>query len=197
MTKSKALPSAKVDEPDAAYRRILRWFFDYSDREISLTDLCTNTSTSKRVGNRVVSQLERIGFLNRSVFGRAWVLKANQQHPYFQQNKLPQTLMLLLPLYWTTFRELILHRAPGGKAVILFGSYRRGDDNAASDIDLAVEVPGNKEIQIVDLFKLPRLGYRENIWVRLHIFSRNKIDLNVFNSIANGIILEGFLEVRP
>jgi len=33
--------------------------------------------------------------------------------------------------------------------------------------------------------------------VHLHIFSRNKVDLNLFANISNGIILDGFLEVHP
>ena len=41
------------------------------------------------------------------------------------------------------------------------------------------------------------LGYRKNIKVNLHVFSRKHIDLNVFANIANGIVLNGFLEVRP
>ena len=41
------------------------------------------------------------------------------------------------------------------------------------------------------------IGYRKNVPVNVHVFSRNKIDLNLFANIANGIILEGFLEVRP
>jgi hypothetical protein len=30
----------------------------------------------------------------------------------------------------------------------------------------------------------------------LHIFNRNNIDDNLFNNIANGILLWGFLEVK-
>ena len=44
---------------------------------------------------------------------------------------------------------------------------------------------------------LEKLGFRTNVKVNLHIFSRNKIDLNLFANIANGIILSGFLEVLP
>ena len=42
-----------------------------------------------------------------------------------------------------------------------------------------------------------QLGYRKKVNVNLHVFSRNKIDLNLFVNIANGIVLDGFLEVRP
>lgn len=178
-------------------QRIIRWFFDYPSEGISLTDLCTNTSTSKRVGNTVVADLVNSGFLSKNVFGRVWVLKAVLNHPYFLYMKVPSNIMLLLSLYHAHLRNLILDHAPGARAIVLFGSYRRGDDNPQSDIDLAVEIIGDKDMEIIDLATLSFFGYRKNVPVRLHVFSRNKIDLNVFNNIANGIVLEGFLEVRP
>ena len=33
--------------------------------------------------------------------------------------------------------------------------------------------------------------------IQLHMFNRKNVDLHVFNNIANGIVLAGFLEVRP
>ena len=79
----------------------------------------------------------------------------------------------------------------------MFGSYRKGDDTDKSDIDLAIEIVGNEDIKIVQLGAIPQIGYRKNVPVNLHIFSRNKIDLNLFNNIVNGIVLEGFLEASP
>ena len=82
-------------------------------------------------------------------------------------------------------------------AVVLFGSYRKGDDVRESDLDLAVEVLGNEELQIIELGIITNLGYRENVKVNVHVFTRNKIDLNLFTNVANGILLQGLLEVRP
>ena len=78
----------------------------------------------------------------------------------------------------------------------MFGSYRWGTDVEESDIDIAVEVIDNKDMQIIQLGIIEQLGYKKKVPVNLHVFSRNKIDLNLFANIANGIILEGFLEVR-
>jgi len=83
------------------------------------------------------------------------------------------------------------------RAIILFGSYRKGDDNEKSDIDIAVEVLGNEDTQVIELGVIPEFGFRKNVVVNLYVFTRNKIDLNLFSNIANGIILEGFLEVKP
>jgi len=55
---------------------------------------------------------------------------------------------------------------------------------------------GDDELSIIRLGIIEKLGYRKNVPVNLHIFSRNKVDLNLFTNIANGIVLDGLLEVR-
>jgi len=52
-------------------------------------------------------------------------------------------------------------------------------------------------VKIVELGIFHKWGYRKNVSVNLHIFSRNKIDINLFSNIVNGIVLEGFLEAKP
>jgi hypothetical protein len=63
--------------------------------------------------------------------------------------------------------------------------------------DIAVEVLGNDQPRSVTLGTFPQFGFRRNVPVQLHIFSRSKVDLNLFANIANGIVLQGFLEVKP
>ena len=89
----------------------------------------------------------------------------------------------------------IYEKVGNAKAIILFWSYRKGDDNEKSDIDIAVEVIGNQDLKIVNLENIHQFGYRKNVPVNLHVFSKNKVDINLFSNIANGIVLAGFLEV--
>lgn len=99
--------------------------------------------------------------------------------------------------YINGVHDNIINLIKNPQSIILFGSYRKGDDNENSDIDIAVEVLNNKELQIIELGIIPEFGYRKNVHVNLHVFSRNKIDINLFSNIANGIVIEGFLEVKP
>jgi hypothetical protein len=85
---------------------------------------------------------------------------------------------------------------PSAKAIILFGSYRKGDDTEQSDIDIAAEISGNELPKIIELGFLQNHGYRKDVRINLYIFSRNHVDINLFSNIANGIVLTGFLEVR-
>ncbi|MFH1432554.1 MAG: nucleotidyltransferase domain-containing protein [archaeon] len=184
----------KVREDLEAYLKIQYWFFSYPDKEMSLTDLSTVLKISKTTANRIVTQLVDEGFLRKEILGKLWRISSNKDHPRLYQRKISYNLGMI---YESGILEEIHRQIPNSKAIILFGSYRKGDDNEKSDIDIAVEVLDDEDVRIFEVGIIPQLGYRINVPVNVHVFSRNKIDLNLFANIANGIVLEGFLEVRP
>ena len=149
--------------------------------------------SSKNAVKESLNLLVNESFLNIDQIGNAWRITANQEHPYFITRKIPYNLQLI---YESNIIEYIYKIVPNARAIILFGSYRWGSDNEKSDIDIAVEVLDNEELRIINLGIIEEFGIRKNIKVNLHIFSRNKIDLNLLANIANGIVLDGFFEVR-
>lgn len=75
--------------------------------------------------------------------------------------------------------------------LILFGSYSKGEDLERSDIDLYLETPSKKK---VDLNKFEKVLHR-----RIQLFCYKDIhqveNKELANNIVNGIVLNGFLEV--
>jgi len=75
--------------------------------------------------------------------------------------------------------------------IILFGSYSKGEDIETSDIDLYIETPSKKEL---NLEKFEKILNR-----KIQIFryrSLNEIkNTNLANNIINGIILNNYVEV--
>lgn len=191
---NKTLKSVNPTDAISAYNKVQQLFFDYPTKEFSLNDLCSVVKISKSTANLVVTQLVNEGFLKVSEIGRVWRISCNQEHRYNITRKIPYHLVLV---YESGIIEAIHAAVPGARTIILFGSYRKGDDNESSDIDIAVEVVDDGEIKITKLGSVSQLGYRKDVSVQMHIFSRNKINLSLFANIANGIVLEGFLEVRP
>ncbi|MBI2499203.1 nucleotidyltransferase domain-containing protein [Candidatus Woesearchaeota archaeon] len=190
-------PKIEKLELNEAYIKVIYWFFSFPTRSISLSELAKELKISKRRASIIVSSLISEGFLIKEEIGRSWRLSCNQHHIYNYTRKISYNLSLVYSLLYELKLIDEIYKISGQpKAVILFGSYRKGDDIDKSDLDLAVEVINDEEIKIINLGKIPELGYRKNIPVNLHIFSRKKIDLNLFNNVANGIVLEGFLEVK-
>lgn len=177
-----------------AYDKVMLWFFSFPQREIGLSNLAAELEISKTNAKLIVNQMVQDGFLNKQEIGKAWRISCNINHLYNYSRKLGYNLRLI---YESGIIMNIRTMFPSAKAIVLFGSYRKGDDTEKSDIDLAVELLDSQEVRIHQLGIFPQFGYRKNVLVNLHIFSRNKIDLNLFANIANGFVLEGFLEVRP
>jgi predicted nucleotidyltransferase len=188
--KNKSLMKEEVE----AHRKVLYWFFSYPTREMSLTDLSLQLKISKTTANRVVTELIKEGFLKKEILGRIWRLSCNFDHPHNFYRKIPFNLSLVN----TSGIINEVHKLiKNPRVIILFGSYRKGDDTEDSDLDIAVEVLGEENTKIIELGVLNNLGYRKNVPVNLHVFSKKKVDVNLFSNIANGIVLDGFLEVKP
>jgi len=193
MKQHTALKGVEINQLERAYNKIHAWFFAFPKSEFSLNDLSKALNISKTTANITVSQLVKDGFLNVSNIGKLWRIKANQDHRWFETRKIPFNLRVI---YECGIIEWIEKNIQNAKAIILFGSYRKGDDIAESDLDIAVEVSGNKNLEICSV-NIQELGYRKNVKANIHLFSRNRINLNLFANIANGIVLSGFFEVKP
>src|SRR3989338_2135731 len=187
------LKGVKVEELERAYEKYLAWFFAFPRNKIGLTELSKSVKSSKTATKLAVEALIRHEFIFRDIAGRTWILSANQKNQHFLRKK---AVYHLDKIYESGILEAVHKSIPQARAIILFGSYRWGDDTDESDIDIAVEVLDHHEMRIINLGVVESLVYRKDVPVNLHIFSRNKIDLNLFANIANGIVLDGFLEVR-
>ena len=76
-------------------------------------------------------------------------------------------------------------------AIILFGSFRKGESIAESDIDLFIETTSKKTL---DLSKFER-RLRHSIQLFQEKDIHNLPD-RLFNNIINGIVLHGFVKVK-
>ncbi len=175
-------------------QKVISWFFSFPDAKISLTALSENLGIAKTTASVEVTRLAKEGFLFKEEIGRNWRIYCNQKHQYNFTRKIAYNLA---QIYTSKIIEEVHAKIPHAKAIILFGSYRKGDDTEKSDIDIAVEVSGNETLKIKELMVIPTFGHRKNVPVNIHVFSRKHININLFSNIANGIILEGFLEVKP
>lgn len=188
------LKSVPINELERTYEKCLAYTYAFPQRTIGLNELSTLIKSSKSATKQAVEALMVQQFFVRETVGKAWLLSVNEAHPFLKIKKIPYHLD---KIYESGVVDVIHKEVPHARAIILFGSYRKGDDTEKSDIDIAAEVIDNKELEIVLLGVIRQIGYRKNVPVNVHLFSRNKIDLNLFANIANGIVLDGFLEVRP
>lgn len=75
------------------------------------------------------------------------------------------------------------------QAVVLFGSYSRGEDISRSDIDIAVITKNKKR---ADLSRFEAKLQRK---ISLSLFTQKEISEEFFSNLVNGIVLRGFLKI--
>jgi len=194
---------------ETAKLRILQVLFTFPDKEFSLSDLAKEANVAKANIGVILKEFQSLGLVEISKLNVIWRIKANKLNPAFIKLKIPYNLSMI---YNSGIIEFLNEYYGNTKAIILFGSYRKGDDISDSDIDMAVEVeslPHNykKNYIVIELEKLARskgeavkikeLQFILRRRIQVHVFNRKDIDLNLFNNLANGIVLDGFLEVKP
>ncbi|MCF7866954.1 nucleotidyltransferase domain-containing protein [Candidatus Woesearchaeota archaeon] len=194
---TKKLQNIELLELNEAYQKVLYYFFSFPNIETSLNDLSKELQISKTTAKKIVSLMEEDEFLIKKIYGKAWRITCNLNHSLNHSRKIAFNLLMVYNAYYAGIKDEILKIVENAHSINLFGSYRKGDDTEKSDIDIAVEVADNKEVRIIELGVIPHFGHRKNVLINLHVFCRNKIDINLFSNIVNGIVLEGFLEAKP
>ena len=76
-------------------------------------------------------------------------------------------------------------------AIILFGSFRKGESTKESDIDLFVECAREKKLDLKKFEKL--LGHEIQLFTRPKI---TKLPTHLFNNVVNGIKLKGYFIIK-
>lgn len=183
-----------VFQEETSLQRVLSLIFWNPDAELSLTELAKKARVSKSSASTIVDWLKKTGIASVNEKGKVFRIRANMQNQEYTRRRIAHHLMAL---FESNFLEYLEKQFPTARAIILFGSFRKGDDIATSDIDIAVEMTEDKDIHIV---RPPYLEAFEKLFgreIEIHAFNRKRVDINVFNSIANGIVLSGFLEVKP
>ena len=167
-------------------------FFAFPEKQFSFTEILGFVGGSKGTLSGVVEKLIKQGFLLRKIVGKSWQVSVNLEHKFNQTIKISHNLFLI---FASGVLDLIKQKF-NSKAIVLFGSYRKGDDNSESDVDIGVEVFGEQKVKIIEFAEIKKMGFRKNVRVNVHLFSRKEIADNLFSNIANGIVLDGFLEVK-
>jgi len=174
-------------------QRVLEVFYHYPELEFSLSDIAKKAEVAKPHVGGLLAKLAQLGFITITKLSKIWRIKANQQSGNFIKSKIVYNLNFI---YQSGLVEFLNKHFGNPKAIILFGSFRQGEDFSTSDIDIAIEIDEIEEYKTIDLRILSIFEREIGRKIQIHLFNRKNVDNHVFNNIANGIVLAGFLEVK-
>ena len=178
---------------ETARNKVVEVLFKYPEKEFSLSDLAKEAGVAKANIGKILDEFQEAGLISIEKLSKIWRIRANQTDWFYIRSKIVYNLSFV---YRSGLAEFLVDYFKNPKAVILFGSFRKGEDMSNSDIDIAVESDDAKGYEIIGLRELSEFEKIVERRIQLHLFSRENIDIGVFNNIANGILLWGFLEVK-
>jgi len=178
---------------ETAKNKIIEILFKYPEKEFSLSDLAREAGVAKANIGNILNEFQEAEIILIEKLSKIWRIKANQTNLLFIRSKLVYNLNFI---FKSGLVDFLVDYFNNPKSIILFGSFRKGEDLSNSDIDIAVESSELKDYQSIGLRGLIEFEKIIGKKIQLHLFNRSNIDNNLFNNIANGIVLWGFLEVK-
>ena len=181
-------------EETVPLQKIAGLIFSFPEVEFSVTEISNKAGVSKSSASRLIRHLEDAGIVTILDKRIVFRIKANMDNFQYIKRKIAYNLSTVYESGIVEHLNEVLNQP---KAIILFGSYRKGDDVSTSDIDIAVETLQEIDTTLTKPKGIEEIGKKIGRQIQILVFSRKKVDINLFNNIANGIVLSGFLEVNP
>lgn len=171
--------------------KILEIFLNDSESEFHVRGISKKLRISPTTVSKYLKKLKEEKILLSEERFNHLLFKANTKNRIFIQKKINYNLENLFKSGIISYINENLYP----NAIVLFGSYSRGENNLNSDIDLLVIGASKKEIKLENFEK--KLGHK----IQLFIYKKEELEKmaeknkELVNSWINGIVLDGFFEV--
>jgi len=167
--------------------RVLRLFFEGPNERLHLREIARRAGLSATGAMKILSALEKEGLVKKERTALTVVYRGNYDNENFIALK---RSLNLYSLYSSSLVSALVDFYKTPECIVLFGSYAKGEDVKESDIDIAI---------ITGIKKYPPFEIYESSLKRkisLHLIKNTKNEGKDFiNSLANGIVLYGYMEV--
>lgn len=172
----------------SSIEHVLSFFFLFPTRSHNLIGISRIVGIAHTSVKKNLTALVKLGFITEMFEKKGKrkfpVYKAKRENMLFQQYKLLYNLRFLYESNLIKYMEEKL----SPRTIIVFGSYRRGEDVEDSDIDIYVEC--REENIMLQTFE-KKLGRKIELHFNEDFASYSK---ELKNNIINGIVIGGFLE---
>jgi len=164
--------------------KILEVLFDFPTKEFYLRELSRITQISPNSISKAISELKKDNLIitNKTI---TLNLKANLDNDKFKNLKRVSNLN---KIYSSGLFSYLKENFPLS-AIILFGSYSKGEDAEKSDIDIAILDIKEKKIELENYEKIL------NRKVNIDFINMKNITKELRNSVINGIPLQGYIQI--
>lgn len=166
---------------------IKEYFFINPNSKLRVREIERTLKLSLPSVIRYCKELEKENILSIFKTGNVVFYTADRSSEKFTLEK---KLFNIKQIYESTIIDYI-RKELSNPSIILFGSFAKGEDTQESDIDIYLETPSNKKINLERFEKT----FKRKIQIFQHKNLKGIQNPHLSNNIINGIILNGFIEV--
>lgn len=163
--------------------RVMELFFKYPLQTFHIREIARLTGLSSTGVIKIVKRLKKEKLLISKKNNVVEEVRAFYEPRFI----LAKRLYNVDSLYESGLIDALMQFYEQPRAVVLFGSYSKGTDTEKSDIDIAIISKGEN----IDVSKFENKLARK---ISLHVMNLDGAASEFKNSLANGIVLEGFAE---
>lgn len=165
--------------------KLMQYLFQNPRKNYHIRELARKTNLSASTVSKSIKELHKKEFVE--------VKEGVTKQVKLSQNKKTKDYKRVHNLLKLTDSGLIdyLEKKLYPDAIVLFGSYSKGEDDSNSDIDLAIINGNNKQKQ----FDISEFEKELNRPVNVQEVDLKDVGENFKLTLANGIILRGYLEL--
>jgi len=160
---------------------ILDAFFDNPTKEFHARELSRKTGLSIFSVLETIKKLSKEGLISVQKKGNMKIVRASHSAAFIRSKRIRN----LEKLYGSGIVDYLSGAYEKPEAIILFGSYSRGDDVENSDVDIAIITRDHKSL---DTEKFEKALSRT---ISIHEIDPRKTSREFRNNLINGIVVEG------
>ena len=165
--------------------RVMQLFFKFPYKNFHIRELARITGLSSTGIIKIVKRLKKEKLL---LSKKEKVVK--EIKPDFEGRfAFLKRVYNLYSLYDSGLIDYLKKEYESPQAIIVFGSYANGSDSERSDIDIAITMKKKQAIEVSTFEK--KLSRK----ISIHNIDMKIIEPEFKNSLANGIVLEGFMDL--
>jgi predicted nucleotidyltransferase len=165
--------------------KVMKLFFDNPEKKFHIREIARQTNLSPPGILKILKKLKKETLLTSEKENVVENVKASRNEKFFLQKKAYNALSL----FESGLIDCLKEEYEEPEAIVVFGSYSKGEDTSQSDIDIAVVT--EKEAHI-DLKQYEKCLRRKISMYEIQISNSEK---EFLNNLANGTVVYGFLRV--
>lgn len=170
----------------------LEYFFEEPNKWFHVREMARLLKLNPTTVSKYLNRLCRDGTLIKKYERRHLLFKANTENHNYKDAKIYYNIKSIRNSGLIEYLDQELHYP---EAIVIFGSYAKGENDKNSDIDVFVISNIKKELKL-EVFE-------KKVKAKLQLFIKNKDEFsklqkenkNLVNSMINGIVIKGYLEV--